>query len=114
MRYLINHTKSFFVERTVGDGAQIWNQLYPSAVFVLPHPNGWYLKEQATLRRAAIQAGLVTESDSQDRVVFVTEAEASIHFCLHKADLNRTLKVCCGAPRFVFQLTHGHLFTAPR
>ena len=37
------------------------------------------------MRRAAIKAGLVAnETRAQDRISFVTEGEASLHYCIHK------------------------------
>ena len=62
------------------------------ADFVIAHPNGWGLKEQSVLRRAAIQADLVRPSDADTRIHFVTEAEASVHFCVVNAHL-ATFKV---------------------
>ncbi|KAF8632436.1 hypothetical protein AX15_001879 [Amanita polypyramis BW_CC] len=56
--------------------------------FILSHPNGWEGKQQADMRRAAISAGLVrTTSEAVERVTFVTEGEASLHFCLNKIPL---------------------------
>ncbi|KAF8333720.1 hypothetical protein F5887DRAFT_993201 [Amanita rubescens] len=53
--------------------------------FVLSHPNGWEGKQQSQMRRAAIDAGLVANmSEALTRIDFVTEGEASLHFCLNK------------------------------
>ena len=53
--------------------------------FVLSHPNGWEGKQQSQMRRAAIGAGLVANmSEALTRIDFVTEGEASLHFCLNK------------------------------
>lgn len=92
LRYLLAHTRTFFGDRT-SNGKNIWLNLIYSADFVIAHPNGWGSKEQSVLRRAAIQADLVRPSDAEARVHFVTEAEASVHFCVANAHLAARLKV---------------------
>ncbi|KAK0471593.1 hypothetical protein IW261DRAFT_1571885 [Armillaria novae-zelandiae] len=52
--------------------------------FILTHPNGWEGEQQSRMRRAVVQAGLVTDDDTRHaHVNFVTEGEASLHFCIH-------------------------------
>jgi hypothetical protein len=86
------HTRTFFEDRTP-NGRNIWLNLIHCADLVITHPNGWGLKEQSVLRRAAIQADLVRPSDAEARVHFVTEAEASVHFCVVNAHLAAKFKV---------------------
>lgn len=74
------------------DGRPIWARLRPTMEFVIAHPNGWYAAEQGVLRNAAIAAGLVPPSDL-DRIHFVNEAEASVHFVTHHANLESQLAV---------------------
>lgn len=51
--------------------------------FVLSHPNGWEGAQQEKMRRAAVLAGLVpSDEEAGSRISFVTEGEASLHFCL--------------------------------
>ncbi|KAK1224302.1 hypothetical protein PQX77_012810 [Marasmius sp. AFHP31] len=52
--------------------------------YVLSHPNGWEGPQQAQMRQAAITAGLVTAEDADLRLQFVTEGEASLHYCINK------------------------------
>ena len=52
--------------------------------FILSHPKGWEGQQQSEMRRAAIDAGLVNANEAPDRISFVTEGEASLHFCLNK------------------------------
>lgn len=92
LRYLIAHTRAFFEDRTP-NGRNIWLNLIHCADFVIAHPNGWGLKEQGVLRRAAIQADLVRPNDAEARVHFVTEAEASVHFCVANAHLAAKFQV---------------------
>lgn len=51
--------------------------------FVLSHPNGWGGLQQSKMRRAAILAGLVPDTAAgKAKIHFVTEGEASFHFCV--------------------------------
>ena len=95
LSYLLGHTISAFRSRIV-DGGRLWDQLSSTGAveFVLAHPNGWGLSQQAFLREAAIQAGYV-EDDAQAalRIRFVSEGEASVHFCMFNANLGPLLNV---------------------
>lgn len=86
MGYLLKHTRQFFQERVL-DGTSVWKNYFPSADVIITHPNGWGLREQAFLRKAAIAAGFPNPEKSSARIRFVTEAEASVQFCMSKADL---------------------------
>ncbi|CCO35409.1 hypothetical protein BN14_09527 [Rhizoctonia solani AG-1 IB] len=79
MKYLIKHTEPYFKNRIV-DGSMIWEAYKDKTIFVIGHPNGWSLREQEFLRKAAIKGGLVDTADAKRRVRFVTEAEASSGF----------------------------------
>ncbi|KAK0209594.1 hypothetical protein IW262DRAFT_1486534 [Armillaria fumosa] len=49
------------------------------------HPNGWEGTQQKKLCRAAVYAGLIPNNDKgQERIHFVTEGEASLHFCIDR------------------------------
>jgi hypothetical protein len=79
MRYLMENTKKFFVANTV-DGEATWARLRGDIVILLATPNGWDIREQSTLRKAAIRASLVTETNASQLLQFVTEA--SVHYVL--------------------------------
>ena len=81
MKYLMENTQRYF-EMTAANGAEIWARLRDSIVIVLATPNAWYIQEQATLRKAAVMASLVTEENAGHLLQFVTEAEASAHYVL--------------------------------
>jgi hypothetical protein len=81
MNYLIENTRQFF-EKTTADGAEIWARLRDTMVVVLATPNGWDIREQSTLRKAAIRASLVTEENAGHLLRFVTESEASVHYAI--------------------------------
>lgn len=60
-----------------------WSELRRTATFVLSHPNGWEGPHQSKLRQAVIMARFVPDSaDSHSRIIFVSEGEASLHYCL--------------------------------
>ncbi|KEP48893.1 putative heat shock 70 kDa protein 12A [Rhizoctonia solani 123E] len=59
---------------------------------VVAHPNGWGLRQQQFLRTATISAGLAGDDTASSKVRFVTEAEASVHFCIHHANAKNVLK----------------------
>lgn len=63
-------------------------------VFVLSHPNGWALDEQTVMRSALSKAApraKLNESTASDRVIFVSEAEAAVHFSLHYTSSSNSL-----------------------
>ncbi|CAE6537653.1 unnamed protein product [Rhizoctonia solani] len=59
---------------------------------VIAHPNGWGIREQAFLRSAAVAAGFSTAEQAPSKVRFATEAEASVHFCIHHSNLGNVLQ----------------------
>ena len=82
LRYLYQSTIQYIQER---QGKDIWVSVGVNIEFVLSHPNGWEGRQQSEMRRAAIAAGLVAnESQALKRISFVTEGEASLHFCLNE------------------------------
>ncbi|KAG9103543.1 hypothetical protein FRC06_010028 [Ceratobasidium sp. 370] len=91
MRYLLGHTRSFFQERVV-DGPVIWENYHSQMEVIIAHPNGWGIREQTFLRDAAVDAGLASAAFSY-KVRFVTEAEASVHFCINRTNLGSCLQV---------------------
>jgi hypothetical protein len=81
MRYLMESTRRFF-ETITANGAEIWARVRDTMVIVMATPNIWDIREQSTLRKAAIMASLVTEENASQLLQFVTEAEASVHYAL--------------------------------
>ncbi|CAE7096804.1 unnamed protein product [Rhizoctonia solani] len=92
MKYLLEHTVPFFKSRIV-DGPTIWEAYKNSVIFVIGHPNGYGLRQQDFLRKAAIEGGLVGAADATTRVRFVTEAEASVHFCIAHSNISSRLRI---------------------
>ncbi|PPQ98997.1 hypothetical protein CVT24_003479 [Panaeolus cyanescens] len=95
LRYLHKCTRSYIEERHP-KGADLWKSLEPTAEYVLTHPNGWEGGQQNQMRRAAINAGLITDdAQGRGRLSFLTEGEASLHFCVHSgltAEANKSGK----------------------
>jgi hypothetical protein len=62
--------------------------------FVLTHPNGWEGAQQGMMRTAAVQAGLILDNeDGHGHLSFVTEGEASLHFCVQSGLTTDAIKV---------------------
>ncbi|KDN48293.1 hypothetical protein RSAG8_02885, partial [Rhizoctonia solani AG-8 WAC10335] len=89
--YLLSHTRSYFEDRVL-DGKSIWERYSPAMEVVIAHPNGWGLREQAFLRLAAVAAGFSTSDAALSKVRFVSEAEASVHFCIHNTNMGNILQ----------------------
>ncbi|EUC60684.1 heat shock 70 kDa protein 12A [Rhizoctonia solani AG-3 Rhs1AP] len=89
--YLLKHTKAF-VEKRMAHGKEVWEKYKPTMEVVIAHPNGWSTSEQAFLREAAIDSGFVDLNKASKQVQFVTEAEASIHYCVHHSSLSNKLQ----------------------
>jgi hypothetical protein len=82
MAYLDRCSKSYISETHCGS-SDIEERFKGDVVYVLAHPNGWGGAQQAQLRTAAVGAGMVEDTEEgRARVVFVTEGEASLHYCL--------------------------------
>ncbi|KAF9047819.1 hypothetical protein BJ165DRAFT_1527082 [Panaeolus papilionaceus] len=82
LRYLHKCVQDYIEERH-SNGRDIWRTLHDGAHYVITHPNGWEGGQQNHLRRAAMRAGLFRDSSaSHARLSFLTEGEASLHFCV--------------------------------
>lgn len=82
MTYLMEWTALFFEKRILPDGAATWRRLRKSILIILMIPKDWGFAEQELLRRAALEAELVTEETKHECIEFVTEGEASVHWTL--------------------------------
>ncbi|QRV77105.1 heat shock protein 70 kDa 12A [Ceratobasidium sp. AG-Ba] len=80
-RYLFHHTRAFFQDTTFL-GEQEWETLSDTMEVIIAHPNGWWTREHGVLRSAATKGGWSTICRAHKQINFVTEAEASIQFCL--------------------------------
>ncbi|KIL56475.1 hypothetical protein M378DRAFT_89248, partial [Amanita muscaria Koide BX008] len=80
LRYLFQSTKKYITDSELCS----WDSVERNIDFILSHPNGWEGKQQSQMRKAAVAAGLVDKSEALERISFVSEGEASLHFCLNK------------------------------
>ncbi|KIY64372.1 hypothetical protein CYLTODRAFT_102547 [Cylindrobasidium torrendii FP15055 ss-10] len=87
LKYLFDCTRKFIVEMNY-NGESYWTSVKDNIDFVLTHPNGWEGRQQSLMRQAAVKAGLTEAGNAQARVQFVTEGEASLHYCLAGGTLN--------------------------
>ncbi|KAI0319127.1 hypothetical protein OF83DRAFT_1055495 [Amylostereum chailletii] len=76
-----------FIQERHASGSSIWNSFKDNIDIVLGHPNGWTLAEQDQMRRAAVDAaiaaGVLQDAPNVGKKVsFVSEGEASFHFCV--------------------------------
>ncbi|KAF8638104.1 hypothetical protein AX17_002444 [Amanita inopinata Kibby_2008] len=91
LRYLHHSTKLYIQESHPG-GIAFWQSVESNVDYVLSLPNGWEGAQQAQMRRAAVKAGLVaSEADGLKRISFVTEGEASLHYCIQKGITNNAV-----------------------
>ena len=92
-KYMFDHTRKY-IRETLATGSLLWDSLEGDIEFILTHPNGWEGQQQSLMRQAAVQGGLVADSEEgKGRVSFVTEGEASLHFCLSKGLVVDGMKV---------------------
>lgn len=93
LSYLFQCTKQFIIE-SHPDGNILWDSVTDDIEFVLSHPNGWGGSQQSKMRQAAIMANLVPDDDAgRSRILFVTEGEASVHYCIDKGITGDSMKV---------------------
>lgn len=81
MRYLLGHTQSRLVDAT---GEDLWESHGASADIVLTHPNLWDRDQRRFLKKAAIDAGLISKERSRVNLHFVEEAEAASRYYVSK------------------------------
>ncbi|PVF93791.1 hypothetical protein CPB86DRAFT_767059 [Serendipita vermifera] len=79
--YLYNHTRSFFVQSTP-NGQSIWERLQSRMTIIFTHPNGWDVSHQAFLADCTARAGIVPRTEAYNRIDFITEGEASVHYAV--------------------------------
>lgn len=92
MRYLY-HCANTYIRETHPHGTDLWASLEPRIDFVLTHPNGWEGAQQQQLRAAAVLGGLVPDTkEGHARLHFVTEGEASLHFCIQRGLATDSMK----------------------
>ena len=95
LKYLFAETETF-IKDSHTDGIDIWREVQGRIKFVLSHPNGWEGLQQSQMRDAAILAELVPDTTiGRQRIHFVTEGEASLHYCLKCGLATDAVQVSC-------------------
>lgn len=87
--YLLQHTQVYF-ENHVIEGSKAWKACSPNMLIVLTHPNGWSIREQSFLTKALRNVGHEYQTCE---IKFVTESEASVHFCMFHGDMDSAIQV---------------------
>ena len=81
LRYLFQCARQFIIDT---HGKSLWESVEDHTQIILSHPNGWEGLQQSKMRDAAIHAGLVPDTTiGRQRVHFVSEGEASLHYCIN-------------------------------
>ncbi|KAL7278333.1 hypothetical protein ACG7TL_008309 [Trametes sanguinea] len=92
LAYLFQCALTFIFEAH-DNGRSIWNSCQDRTEFILSHPNGWGGLQQGLLRDAAVAARLIPDGAvGRERVHFVTEGEASLHFCMRNGITDEVLQ----------------------
>ena len=90
LRYLHQCTWKFIIQSNL-DGPDMWKRLEP---MIESHPNRWEGRQQALMRKAAILAGFIPDTEAgRSRLFFVTKGEASLHFCVNKGLVSKATAV---------------------
>jgi len=72
-----------YITETHANGKDLWESVRDNIDYVISHPNGWEGYQQSQIRDAVVLAGLVPDTpEGHNRVSFVTEGEASLHFSI--------------------------------
>ncbi|CAE6523685.1 unnamed protein product [Rhizoctonia solani] len=86
--YLLRHTRTYFEEHLI-HGSLIWEKCSTNMLIVLAHPNGWSTREQNFMRQALMEVG---PEYKNYQTTFVTEGEASVHFCMFHTNMDSALE----------------------
>ena len=95
LQYIFTCTRQYIID-TFPEGLALWNSVAGHIEFIFSHPNGWEGRQQEMMRSAAIRAGLVANTEEERiKIQFVTEGEASLHFCIQSGLSTEALTVGC-------------------
>ena len=92
IRYLFDSAKAYFQESDL-HGNALWASIESNIHLILSHPNGWGGSEQHFLREAVVKALIFTEEEALSHVSFVTERDATVHFCATHMEPGQSLEV---------------------
>jgi hypothetical protein len=89
--YLFSATQNFF-ENNTPNGTKIWKRLEDQNVIIFTTPNGWDTTQHFFLQEVAVDAKLISPKHVEERLEFVTEGEASVHYALARTHRQEWLK----------------------
>ena len=93
LAYMFQCSKEYIIESRA-NGASLWDSVSNNVVVVLTHPNAWEGLQQGKMREAAVLAGVIPDTpEGHARLHFVSEGEASLHFCID-AGLTDEFEAC--------------------
>lgn len=93
LAYLFQCAKDY-IQQTHASGESLWNSVQGHIDVVLSHPNGWEVSQHVKMREAAILAGLIPgDTAGRARLHFVTEGEASLHYCVNSGLASEAIQV---------------------
>jgi hypothetical protein len=91
LAYLFSGARNFF-ESNNPNGAKIWERLEDQNIIILTTPNGWDTTQHFFLQEVAVEAKLISQKHVEERLEFVTEGEASVHYALARTHRQTWLK----------------------
>jgi hypothetical protein len=93
LRYLYQCAR-IYIQDTHAANSPLWESLEDDIEFVLTHPNSWEEAQRKVLRLGAIYGGLIPDTpDGHSRIKYVSEGEASLHYCISNDCLSGIIKV---------------------
>ncbi|KAG8937833.1 hypothetical protein FRC00_000357 [Tulasnella sp. 408] len=100
LKYMYNCVRKHIVESQF-NGSQLWSSLKGTAHFVLRQELfSLFPGQQNDMRQAAIRGGLVPDTpEGHDRIEFVTEGEASLHWCTDQGMTGVDIKAILNPPK---------------
>lgn len=102
LAYLFQCAKDY-IQQTHASGESLWNSVQGRIDVVLSHPNGWEVSQHVKMREAAILAGLIPDSlAARAKLHFVTEGEASLHYCVNSGLASEAIKACSLLTNFLW------------
>jgi hypothetical protein len=105
LRYLLWCARAY-IEGTHANGVDLWLSIEKEIEFVFSHPNGWG-SQLTWMRKAAVSSGLIPDNQSgHNRITFITEGEANLHFSIHNG-LSPSAFEVKGSPEHYNTLTPG-------
>ncbi len=90
LRYLNNCAQEYIQEVHPVTGTEIWSS--QEIQYILTHSNGWEGPQQASMRQAAQEAGLV-KPDGGNQLCLIAEGEAGLHLCIERGLMNDSIRV---------------------